>query len=271
MRSGEPLKPRGLAEAQGPRTVGDWVRFGLRGVGQTLITLGLVLLLLVVYEVYVSNISAHRKQVTVHKVLERQWSVGEDPLALPSGSSASLPAGVGIANLYLPRLGKDYAWTVVEGTNDADLQRGPGHYSATALPGQIGNFAVAGHRVGKGEPFLNLDHLRAGDAVIVETLRFWYVYRVLGDVASGDLSATGPDGIPGREIVDPSDATVIAPDPDHSGQAATEKLMTMTTCTPKFSASQRLVVHARLDPSLTIPRTSDTQPAAIAALYEQVS
>ncbi len=46
--------------------------------------------------------------------------------------------------------------------------------------------------------------------------------------------------------------------------------MTMTTCNPKFSASQRLIVHARLDPSLTIPRTSDTQPAAIAALYEQV-
>jgi sortase A len=246
------------------------VRFGLRGIGQVLITLGLVLLLLVFYEVYVTNIYAHRKQVTVHKVLESQWSAGQDPLALPTGSSATIPAGAGIANLYIPRLGKDYAWTVVEGTNDADLQRGPGHYSATALPGQIGNFSMAGHRVGKGEPFLNLDHVRPGDAVIIETLRFWYVYRVLGDVASGDLSATGQDGVPGREIVDPSDAPVIAPYPDHPGQAASEKLMTMTTCHPKFSASQRLVVHARLDPSLTIPRTSDTQPAAIAALYEQV-
>jgi sortase A len=258
------------AEGRGPRTAADWVRFGLRGIGQTLITLGLLLLLLVVYEVYVTNIYAHRKQVTVHKVLERQWSLGEDPLALPTGSATAIPAGVGIANLYLPRLGKDYAWTVVEGTDEADLQRGPGHYSATALPGQTGNFSVAGHRVGKGEPFLNLDHLRPGDAVIIETLRFWYVYRVLGNVASADLSATGPDGIPGREVVDPSDAAVIAPDPEHPGRAPSEKLMTMTTCNPKFSAAQRLVVHALLDPSRTIPRTSDTQPAAIAALYEQV-
>lgn len=267
------MKHRQLASTEARRThpAGDWVRFGLRGIGQTLITLGLVSLLLVVYEVYVTNIYAHRKQVTVHKGLERQWSVGEDPLALPSGSSATIPAGVGIANLYLPRLGKDYAWTVVEGTTETDLQRGPGHYSGTALPGQTGNFSVAGHRVGKGEPFLNLDHLRAGDTVIIETMRFWYVYRVLGDVTSGDLSATGPAGIPGREIVDPSDSAVIAPDPDHPGRAPTEKLMTMTTCNPKFSASQRLVVHALLDPSLTIPRTSDTQPAAITALYERLT
>jgi sortase A len=266
------LKHRQLATAavRRSRTPGDWVRFGLRGIGQTLITLGVVLVLLVVYEVYVTNIYAHRKQVTVHKVLERQWSLGVDPLALPSGSAATIPAGVGIANLYLPRLGKDYAWTVVEGISAADLERGPGHYPTTALPGQTGNFAVAGHRVGKGEPFLNLDHLRPGDAVIVETLRFWYVYRVLGELASGNLSATGPDGVPGREIVDPSDSTVIAPDPEHPGRAPTEKLVTMTTCNPKFSASQRLVVHALLDPRLTTPRTGDTQPAVIAALYEQI-
>ena len=75
----------------------------------------------------------------------------------------------------------DYHFTIVEGTNDADLEKGPGHYVGTALPGQVGNFAVAGHRVGKGEPFLNLDQLQPGDAVVIETVTNWYVYTVLGD------------------------------------------------------------------------------------------
>ena len=87
----------------------------------------------------------------------------------PAATSPTIPLGSGIANIYIPRFGRDYAFTVVQGTKDADLEKGPGHYVGTALPGQVGNFAVAGHRVGKGEPFLNLDHLRPGDAVIIET------------------------------------------------------------------------------------------------------
>jgi sortase A len=263
---------RHLAVAERPatrRSRGDWVRFGLRGLGQTLITLGVVLLLLVVYEVWITNIWARRDQAAVHRTLEQQWSAGQNPLALPGGSVATIPAGTGIANLYLPRLGQDYAYTVVQGTSDADLEKGPGHYDGTALPGAVGNFAVAGHRVGKGEPFLNLDHLRPGDAVVVETLQSWFVYRVRGDVSSGDLGAAGSDGVPGREIVDPGDGGVIAAYPDHPGRPAAAAYLTLTTCDPKFSATHRLVVHALLDPSLTAPRTSDALPPDIAALYAQ--
>jgi sortase A len=172
----------------------------------------------------------------------------------------SLPLGQGIANLYIPRLGRDYAWTVVEGTDAADLQKGPGHYSSSARPGQLGDFAVAGHRVGRGQPFLNLDRLRPADAVVVETASRWYVYRVLP-------RAGGPDGVPWRQVVDPADGAVIGPVPGHLQGRPRWRFLTLTTCTPKFSAAHRLIVHALL--AWSVPRSGDQDPAAITALYRE--
>ncbi|MEP6851789.1 MAG: class E sortase [bacterium] len=231
---------------------GDLVRAGMRGIGQTLITLGLVLLLFVVYEVWVTNIFADRKQNQVYRQFQRSITTGEDPLKgvdrlkLPAGRQVVLPAGEGFANLYIPALGKDYAFTIVQGVNDADLEKGPGHYPGTAIPGQVGNFAVAGHRVGKGEPFLNLDQLGPGDAVVVQTARNWYVYDVLGDRKTGNLDRPGPQGVVGRQIVAPGDIAVIDPVPGRPGTKPTQVLMTMTTCHPKYSADRRMVVHALL-------------------------
>src|SRR4051794_648449 len=164
--------PSGPVAAGGNRmTAGDRVRFVLRGIGQTLITAGVVVLLFVIYEVYVTNYFAHEAQQRTRTALQKTWVNGKaDPLLpLPGQSLPPLPEGKGIAILYIPRLGNDYSFAIVEGTSDKDLTKGPGHYTGTALPGQVGNFAVAGHRVGNGEPFLNLDHLRAGDAIIVRT------------------------------------------------------------------------------------------------------
>ncbi|MEP6598336.1 MAG: class E sortase [Actinomycetota bacterium] len=244
----------------------DRVRFFLRGAGQTLITAGLVVLLFVVYQVWVTNIYSARKQNRVHTQLKTVWANGEDPLAhklpLPGGAQARIPVGTGIANLYIPRLGKDYAFTIVEGTDDASLEKGPGRYSNTQLPGQVGNFAVAGHRVGKGEPFLNIDQLRPGDAVVVETKNSFFIYVVKGDPASGDLSVKGQDGVPGREIVDPSDTQVIDPVPDHPGARPVEAMMTMTTCHPKFTAEQRMIIHAKL--ARKVARVGDQLPKELA-------
>lgn len=246
---------------------GDWLRFGLRGTGQTLITAGLVILLFVVYELWVTNLFAHAKQSKVHHQLEKEWAKGDDPLvtgrlSLPGGKQSTIPVGTGIANLYMPRLGPDYHFTIVEGTDDGSLEKGPGHYIHTVLPGEVGDFSVAGHRVGKGEPFLNLDHLKPGDAVVVETRSNWYIYRVKGNAQTGDLSDRGTDGVPGREIVSPSDTDVIAPVPDHPGQKPTEKLMTMTTCHPKFTANQRMIVHAVLD--RVVPHVGNELPKELA-------
>jgi sortase A len=241
----------------------DVVLLTLRGIGQTLITAGLVILLFVVYEVWVSNLFADAKQRAVHKTFEQQIVSGDNPLvgaqsALPGSGAGTIPTGTGIANIYMPRLGSDYHFTIVEGTNDADLEKGPGHYTGTALPGQVGNFAVAGHRVGKGEPFLNLDQLKPGDAVVIETVTDWYVYTVLGDTATGNLATPGVNGVVGREIVKPSDVNVILPVPNHAGTTPNTALITLTTCTPKFSATDRMIVHGSL--ARTIPRQGDLTP-----------
>ena len=237
---------------------GDTVRTGIRGVGQTLVTIGLVVLLFVVYQLYVTNITANAHQRDVERAYAQAVTSHHDPLngqdraELPAGRQVILPAGKGFANLYIPRLGKDFAKTIVEGTTDSDLDKGPGHYASTVIPGQIGDFAIAGHRVGKGEPFLNLDQLVPGDAVVVQTASRWYVYRVLGDVKTGNLGVRDSEGVPGREIVSPAATSAIAPVPDHVGLRPTRALMTMTTCHPKYTAEKRMIVHAVLARGLKV-------------------
>jgi len=95
------------------------------------------------------------------------------------------------------------------------------------MPGQVGNFAVAGHRlVGI---FWDLDQLRPGDRAIVETRTAWFVYQVTRS-----------------EVVTPHSVEVVAPEPDHPGQVPDAAYLTLTTCNPKYDNYQRLVVHGRL-------------------------
>ncbi|WP_231486809.1 class E sortase [Candidatus Blastococcus massiliensis] len=256
-----------------PRRWGDWLRTAARGVGQTLLTVGLVALLFVVYQLWVTDLLAARAQDQLAEQIQDQWADSPtvaappadpapptDPVPQPTppdGSPAAPPAhtpgtiqaGLGdpFAILHIPRLGSNYSRVVVEGASEVQLEQGPGHYVDTAMPGEQGNFAVAGHRVGRGSPFLNLDRMRPGDPVVVETEDSWFVYRVLGDAASGDFDAD-PSGIPGRQIVRPSRVDVISPTPGRpAGGAPSGAYLTLTTCHPKYSAQQRLIVHARLD------------------------
>jgi sortase (surface protein transpeptidase) len=214
----------------------------VRGAGELLVTAGLVVLLFVVYEVYVTDLLNDRTQGNLAEQIHDQW---EQASAAPENLVA--PAvGQPLAVLHIPRLGEDYSRVVLEGVSEEQLAEGPGHYIGTALPGQQGNLAIAGHRVGKGSPFLDTDKLLPGDPIVVETAQNWYVYRVLGDVATGDYT-TDASGIPGQQIVKPSDVSVIAPTPDAAGAAPSGAYLTLTTCHPKYSAKQRLIVHAALD------------------------
>jgi sortase (surface protein transpeptidase) len=239
----------------------------VRAFGEVLITGGMIILLFVVYELYVTNIFSAAKQASATNALDQQW--GTD------GSRTDhydLADGSGIAKMYIPSLGTDYHFTVIEGTTTNDLAIGPGHYVGSALPGDPGNFAVAGHRVGQGAPFNDLGLLQSCDSVIVETSANWYVYRVLpmaneipnwstGKGAQPLCAGTDGDGkvLPlggiyaqtvGQEIVLPSEGDEVATVPHHpnatipAGQEAA--LMTLTTCNPQFSATQRMIVHAVL-------------------------
>jgi sortase A len=130
-----------------------------------------------------------------------------------------------VGRLYIPKLDKE--WVVVNGVRPEDIKYAPGHYPKTALPGQIGNFSVAGHRIQK--IFWRIDELKPGDVVGVETKDYWFTYKVIG-----------------QEIVKPTAVEVVAPVPDKPGVAPTQKLLTLTTCNPKFNNYQRLIVHAQL-------------------------
>jgi len=244
-------------------TPADRTRTVIRGLAEVLITLGLVLLLFAAYEVWFTGVRTHRAQDRLKSELDRRWETGDDPVVAaeqPARSGAkvrSIPLGDGFALIYVPDFGTDYVYTIVEGTGTAQLDEGPGHYPDSALPGQVGNFAVAGHRVGKGSPFLNLDKLEAGSAIVVRTKTYWFTYRVLGDTATRNPRAAGPLGIPGMQVVDPREIGVVAPVPDRAGVQPTRRLLTLTTCHPKFSARLRLVIHALLEGS---PRPASQGP-----------
>ncbi|SFF49743.1 class E sortase [Blastococcus tunisiensis] len=228
-------------------------------VGEVLVTGALVILLFVVYELVVTDLLADHRQDELSQQLQEDW---DRPTAevVPVHESK---LGDAFAVLHIPRLGLDYERVVLEGTQEKQLAQGPGHYTDTAMPGEQGNSAFAGHRVGKGSPFLHLDALRPGDPIVVETADSWFVYRMLGDAATGDVDAD-PSGIPGRQIVRPEDIDVISPTPNApAGAAPTGTYLTLTTCHPRYSARQRLIIHASLDGAAISKADMPNGPAAL--------
>ncbi|WP_428829912.1 class E sortase [Saccharothrix syringae] len=240
-------------------------RKAVRAVGEALITMGLVILLFVVYEVYVTDLISAGKQDDATEALDQEWNANTvEPSDPQRQARYDLLDGQAFAKMYIPVFGPDYKFSIVEGTTDKDLEIGPGHYKGTALPGDPGNFSVAGHRVGKGAPFNDLDLLGSCDAIVVETQTQWFVYRVLpmADELGGwaekqanpQCAKVSPLGAPydktvGQEVVLPTQGEVIDPVPHHEGEvpaAQQVSLMTLTTCHPRFSDKQRLIVHAVL-------------------------
>lgn len=244
-----------------PRRKGDTVRTVVRGVGQTLITFGLVVLLFVVYELYITDLFNAQKQSEMKTELQKEWEAnGPTVPGGPEEKFAEVALGEGFAIIWIPKFGSDWAKVVLEGTDEDELVDGPGHYVDTAMPGEVGNFSLAGHRVGKGSPFLNLDKLAPNDAIVIETAENWYVYRVLADGQIG--------GVPSQQIVTPTDVDVISPVPNDPAGTASMPLITLTTCHPKFSAEQRLIVHGVLE-GAPLSKSQYPKPGDVPALKEK--
>ncbi len=285
----------------------DRLRTVISGIGQTLITVGVIVLLFVVYEVYVTDLFGHEKQAAATSALDRTWksasgapsaaqTTAAQTTAAPRTGPSTLPgpasvaatkvvtvtdpvqlvtdprtrkrtyqtfSGQGFAKIYIPSFGVDYVFTVIEGTSDDDLYQGPGHYDNTQYPGEQGNFSIAGHRVSKGSPFNELGLLSSCDALLIETENDWFVYRVLpldNEAASWTPTTKGRcagvnqqtgryDGVFGREITDPSDYSQVLPVPTSPSTVVppdAERLLTLTTCHPQFSAAQRMIIHGVL-------------------------
>ncbi len=209
-------------------------------VGELLITAGVIVLLFVGYQLVWTNVQADRAASAQSNALEKRWAE-----RTPKDPEFDLPLknGEAFALLRIPRLGDNYRVPIVEGVSLESLARGVGHYPKTALPGQIGNFSVAGHRATNGEPFAYLDQVDVGDDVFVETGTAWYTYEVIKEY-----------------IVEPTQVGVILPVPNEPGAVPRRRLMTLTTCNPRWDSYERLIFHAKLVDEL--PK-SEGRPAAL--------
>lgn len=134
--------------------------------------------------------------------------------------------GEPIARIEIPEIGVDKI--VVEGVRRGDLRKGPGHYPETPLPGQPGNASIAGHRTTYGAPFHRIDELEVDDEIIVTTVQGRFLYQVIG-----------------QEIVSPTQVDVIEDQGDDR--------LTLTSCHPKYSARQRIILTAALVGEAAIP------------------
>ncbi len=181
--------------------------------------LGVVLLLFVAYQLWGTSLGQARSQDRLTRSFTD--TLGAGPQAATSGPLPVAPTGDAVAIVDIPKIGVHQA--VVEGTGVADLRKGPGHYPSTSLPGEAGNVAIAGHRTTYGAPFGQLDDLSVGDVVRLVTRRGRFRYEVVG-----------------HKVVSPSDTRALAPTADNR--------ITLTTCHPRFSAGQRLIVVARFAP-----------------------
>ncbi|GLW96951.1 class E sortase [Microtetraspora sp. NBRC 16547] len=203
------------------------MRAALRVVCELGVTAGIVLLMLCAYLLWGTGSYTERHQ----RVLQQQFEQEIQEIHQKQGkrSLGAIKLGSAVALLRIPRLGADYKFAVVEGVDAEALREGPGHYPGTAMPGKIGNFVVSGHRTTYLAPFNGIGELRRGDDIVVDTREARYTYRVTQ-----------------KEVVLPTRLDVIEPVPGHPGERPKQALITMTTCNPKYSASERLIVHGVL-------------------------
>lgn len=167
--------------------------------------------------------------------LRAQWSSEPAPDATdsPRKAAAAPVPGDAIALLRIPAFGADYEIPILSGTDLSILDRGVGHYVGTAAPGQVGNFAIAGHRVTHGQPFARLLELDVGDEVVIETRDVIYTYVL--DTAPRDL--TVPD----------TGTWVLDPVPGKPEAAPTRPLITLTTCQDLFRSPDRSIAFGHLE------------------------
>ncbi|MHB8467304.1 MAG: sortase, partial [Acidimicrobiales bacterium] len=211
--------------------------------------IGLIILLFVPYQLWGTAFEQHRSQAGLRAEFAAALKGGGDaptlPGALPTGGQAAgataagnpvrravLPGGV-VGRLQIPAIHLDQF--VVEGTSEGDLRKGPGHYAGSSLLGQHGNAAIAGHRTTYGAPFGRLEELKAGDTIEATTPAGKFLYVVSGHF-----------------VVNPGQSSVV----DDYG----DDRLTLTTCTPRFTATHRLIVTAKLEGPIT-----DPPPARVAA------
>jgi sortase A len=260
------------------------------GIGRTLITLGLLILLFVAYQLWGTDIYTARAQEklkhelnTLTNDVKNETTTSTTPPTTTHTSNASAPKntttttttapatielpplkeGDPLGRIIIPKIGVN--WIFVEGTNRDDLAKGPGHYTGTPFPGQIGNAAIAGHRTTHGAPFYNVDQLQPrtathpGDYIVTQTLIGQHVFEVIDSriVKPSDTWVAGPMSLPEQQL-------------NHIGEALSPNnaYLTLTSCNPRFSARERIVILAELiNPKQEPKSVPKSQPAVAKVNY----
>ncbi len=212
-----------------------FIRGTIRGFGELCITAGLILILFVVWQLWWTDIEANKDNQHLAGSLAEEWR--ENPLdKLPEDPDTPVPAALPAENeafgiMYIPRFGPNYYRTIAEGVSlEPVLNRmGMGHYPSTAKPGEVGNFAMAGHRVTYGKPLNLIAEMQPGDRIYIQTKEGVYTYTFRN-----------------YDITLPDATEVLAPVPSAPEYKGKDRIMTLTACNPMFSARERYIAYATL-------------------------
>ena len=192
---------------------------------ELLLVLASVCVLFVLWQLWWTGVQAERVQA--EDIEQAGWTdPGSSEVTVAQAQEGDAPVqptsadyGELIAQVYVPRFGQGWERNLVEGTDAVQLDRhGLGHYTNTQMPGALGNFAVAGHRDGYGEPLGDIDKLQEGDAIVVRTRDYWYVYTYTS-----------------HTIVEPDETDVLDPVPGQPSATADKRRITLTSCEPKYA------------------------------------
>jgi sortase A len=218
-------------------------------IGRACITLGVLILLFVAYQLWGTGIRTAQAQDDLEKEFKQDLAAAATSTTTPVTEPgtvpplAPVPEGEATAQIVVPKIGID--WTVVEGVTLKDLKKGPGHYPQTPLPGQEGNAGIAGHRTTHGAPFNRIDELKPGDDIYVTTVQGRFHYIVTDTEGDGD----------GHLIVKPTQVEVLKDFGDNR--------LTMSACNPKYSAKERIIVVSELAPEeKALPAPPPSKPPA---------
>jgi sortase A len=208
--------------------------------GELLITAGVLVLLFIGWQQWFNDLvvaDEHRDQASqLSEQFEQQATAA--PTEVPEGADPPVTAAPAeaqtFANFYVPRFGADYAVPIAGGTSTVRTLNkiGIGHYDETQMPGEVGNFGIAAHRTTYGAPFNKIADLQPGDKIYVQTQDGWYTYtfRNLQYVPATQVSVLQP-----------------VPDAPDVSAASGERLITLTSCNPMFTAQERIVAYGVFD------------------------
>lgn len=245
-------------------------------IGELFVTAGVISFLFIGWQLWLNDVIVGAEQQESAQALQEQWhdpgptqaptqtpttepepTPTADPTPVnwgtPVVATAPTKEGTGFATLHVPRFGADYVRAIGEGVSLATVlnnsQLGVGHYPDTQMPGELGNFALAAHRTTWGAPFNKIAELRVGDKLYVQTEDGWYTYafRTL-------------------KYVWPTSVDVLEPVPQEPGTTPLDRVITLTSCNPMYSAAERIVAFGVLE---SWQPSSAGMPTELAAASEE--